>query len=171
MSDEKVPQEQKIADSLNIPFTPEASIVKTVPSEIAAVEGGKVISDIDLKKDYLTVRKNLREIIMSGSEAVDDLLTVAKESDSAYAYEVAAQLIKTMADVNKDLLEIHKKVKSIEGEGQTKNTSITNNSLFVGSTKELQEIMKQKRKELQSQVIEAEVIEIEEEINNDNQAE
>jgi hypothetical protein len=110
--------------------------------------------------------------LVPGGEAVEDLLLVAKETNSAYAYEVASALIRTMAEVNKDLLDIHKKVKSIEGEGTVKNTSITNNSLFVGSTKELQEIMKQKRNEIQSQVIEAEVIEIEErEENNDKQAE
>ena len=107
---EDLPQEEKISNKLDITFTPETSI-KRVSPDVAAIEGGKPIDDIDLKKDYMTVRKNLREIIMTGADAIDSVLTVAKESDSPRAYEVVAQLIKAVADVNKDLLEIHKNVK------------------------------------------------------------
>jgi hypothetical protein len=158
--DEDLPQEEKISNKLDIPFTPETSI-KRVSPDVAAIEGGKPIDDIDLKKDYMTVRKNLREILMTGADAIDSVLTVAKESDSPRAYEVAAQLIKAVADVNKDLLEIHKKVKEIEGgdSSSQKATSITNNSIFVGSTRDLQAVVRERYKELMdAKVIEAEVI-------------
>lgn len=158
--DEDLPQEEKISNKLDIPFIPETSI-KRVSPDVAAIEGGKSIDDIDLKKDYMTVRKNLREILMTGADAIDSVLTVAKESDSPRAYEVAAQLIKAVADVNKDLLEIHKKVKEIEGgdSSSQKATSITNNSIFVGSTRDLQAVVRERYKELMdAKVIEAEVI-------------
>ena len=158
--DEELPQEEKISNKLDIPFTPETSI-KRVSPDVAAIEGGKSIDDIDLKKDYMTVRKNLREILMTGADAIDSVLTVAKESDSPRAYEVAAQLIKAVADVNKDLLEIHKKVKEIEGgeSSAQKATSITNNSIFVGSTRDLQAVVRERYKELMdAKVVEAEVV-------------
>ena len=158
---EDLPQTDKISDKLNIQYSPETGMVKKTTGEIVSAE--KEIKDIDLKKDYLTVRKNLREILKTGADAIDSLLTVAKESDSPRAYEVAAQLIKAVADVNKDLLDIHKKVKDIQEEETVsgKATSITNNSIFVGSTKDLQQIIKQRYRELvdgRDDIIDAEVV-------------
>lgn len=158
--EEDLPQEDKISSKLEITYVPQESAIKKIAPDVAAIEGGKPIDDIDLKKDYMTVRKNLREILMTGADAIDSILTVAKESDSPRAYEVAAQLIKAVADVNKDLLEIHHKVKTIEGGdgGGQKATSITNNSIFVGSTKDLQAVLKERYKELMNtKVIDAEV--------------
>ena len=160
--EEDLSQQDKISKKLDIEFVPQANTIKKVSVYVTAIEG-KSIDDIDLKKDYLTVRKNLREIMMSGADAIDNVLLVAKESDSPRAYEVAAQLIKAVADVNKDLLDIHKKVKDIEdneGSGQ-KATSITNNSIFVGSTKDLQAVMKERYKELMdARVIEVKAVDI-----------
>ena len=160
--EEDLSQQDKISKKLDIEFVPQANTIKKVSVDVTAIEG-KSIDDIDLKKDYLTVRKNLREIMMSGADAIDNVLLVAKESDSPRAYEVAAHLIKAVADVNKDLLDIHKKVKDIEdneGSGQ-KATSITNNSIFVGSTKDLQAVMKERYKELMdARVIEVKAVDI-----------
>lgn len=159
---EEASQPEKISEKLQIEYSPETGMVKPQAKELSTdIVEGKDIQDIDLKKDYLTVRKNLREILMSGADAIDSILTVAKESDSPRAYEVAAQLIKAVADVNKDLLEIHHKVKTIENqEGSSqKATSITNNSIFVGSTKDLQSVLKERYKELMAtKVIEAETM-------------
>ena len=160
--EEDLSQQDKISKKLDIEFVPQANTIKKVSVDVTAIEG-KSIDDIDLKKDYLTVRKNLREIMMSGADAIDNVLLVAKESDSPRAYEVAAQLIKAVADVNKDLLDIHKKVKDIEdneGSGQ-KATSITNNSILVGSTKDLQAVMNERYKELMdARVIEVKAVDI-----------
>ena len=102
-----------------------------------------------LKRDYNLVRKNLKEIIDTGNTAIDGILTVASETESPRAYEVAAQMIKNVADVNKDLLEMHNKMKQIRKEdGGQKANNITNNSLFVGSTQELQKLLKQQKEEM-----------------------
>lgn len=102
-----------------------------------------------LKRDYNLVRKNLKEIIDTGNTAIDGILTVASETESPRAYEVAAQMIKNVADVNKDLLEMHNKMKQIRKEdGGQKANNITNNSLFVGSTQELQKLLKQQKQEM-----------------------
>ena len=99
-----------------------------------------------LKQDYALVRRNLKEIIDTGNTAIDGILTVASETESPRAYEVAAQMIKNVADVNKDLLEMHNKMKQIKKEDpDQKAQNITNNTMFVGSTKDLQKLVKQQR--------------------------
>lgn len=167
---EEPTQEEKISQKLGVQFVTEDSPITKVSPDVVSSELGKSIEDIDLKKDYITVRKNLREILMSGADAIDSILTVAKESDSPRAYEVAAQLIKAVADVNKDLLEIHHKVKTIENSGSDgqKATSITNNSIFVGSTKDLQSIVRERYKELMNTKIVESKAEV---IDDDNEAE
>ena len=115
-----------------------------------------------LKRDYNLVRKNLKEIIETGNNAIDGILTVATETESPRAYEVVAQMIKNVADINKDLLETHNKMKQIQKEdvGQKAN-NITNNSLFVGSTQELQKLLKQQRELLiENEIEEEEKLEI-----------
>lgn len=169
--EEEPTQEEKISQKLGIEFVTQDAPITKVSPDVAAIELGKPIEDLDLKKDYITVRKNLREIIMTGADAIDSVMTVAKESDSPRAYEVAAQLIKAVADVNKDLLEIHKKVKEIEGgdSSSQKATSITNNSIFVGSTKDLQAVVRERYMEMMNaKVIESEAIK-DEEVSDDGQ--
>lgn len=96
-------------------------------------------------RDFEEVRRNLKEVIDRGNEAIDGILQVASETESPRAYEVAAQMIKTVADANKDLLDIHKKLKDIRKETTTVHNT-TNQSLFVGSTKELQMFLKEQKK-------------------------
>lgn len=169
--EEEPTQEEKISQKLGIEFVTQDAAITKVSPDVTAIELGKPIQDLDLKKDYITVRKNLREILMTGADAIDSVLTVAKESDSPRAYEVAAQLIKAVADVNKDLLEIHKKVKEIEGgeASSQKATSITNNSIFVGSTKDLQAVVRERYMEMMNtKIIEAKSIK-DEEVSDDGQ--
>lgn len=106
----------------------------------------------DLDKDYDTVRSNLKELITKGAVAIDGILNLANETEQPRAYEVLAQLIKTVADTNKDLLAMHNQMKTIKGEPvQTNNSgnTITNNSIFVGSTAELQRLIKGKMNEIE----------------------
>lgn len=168
---EEQSQNEKISEKLGIEFVSDEKHITKVSPDVTAIELGKPIEDIDLKKDYITVRKNLREILMTGADAIDSVLTVAKESDSPRAYEVAAQLIKAVADVNKDLLEIHKKVKEIQGGdvSSQKATSITNNSIFVGSTKDLQAVVRERYKELMNnKMVDKQIIK-DEEVTDDGQ--
>lgn len=96
----------------------------------------------DLSADYTTVRKNLRELVECGKGALDGIMTVALEGDSPRAYEVVAQMIKTLADANREVLDLHDRVKKIRKQDiTTNNVSNTNNSIYVGSTKELQDII------------------------------
>ena len=69
---------------------------------------------------------------------------VASEGDSPRAYEVAAQMIKTVAEANKDLVDLHKRMKDIRKEETNINTT-TNNAIYVGSTKDLQQLIDQSR--------------------------
>lgn len=93
-----------------------------------------------VETDTEFARKNIRNLIDKGNIAVDNLLHVSKESEHPRAYEVVAGLMKTMADLNKDLLELQKRKKDLQP--QLDNTpnrgSITvEKAVFVGSTAEL----------------------------------
>ena len=78
-------------------------------------------------------------------EAVNGILDVAQQSDQPRAYEVAGQLIKHVGDVADKLADLHKKVNDIENPKQSRNTEVTNNTMFVGSTAELAKFLKSKR--------------------------
>ena len=100
----------------------------------------------DLTHDYETARKNLRELVEAGKNALDGVIAVAQEGDSPRAYEVMAQMIKTLSETNRDLLDLHDKVKTIrKTENNTTNNHTTNNAIYVGSTRELQDIINSAR--------------------------
>tara|TARA_B100001996_G_scaffold236878_1_gene182991 strand:- start:229 stop:666 length:438 start_codon:yes stop_codon:yes gene_type:complete len=102
----------------------------------------------EIQKDYEYSRAQLYSLIEKGQEAVDGILEVAQESESARSYEVAGQLIKHVADTADKLMDLQKKVKDIEEVGNKSTASqVTNNSLFVGSTAELQKMLKQTMKD------------------------
>ena len=94
---------------------------------------------MDQRKDYGEVRENLKEIIDNSKIAMDGILKVASESDSPRAFEVVSQLLKTATEANKELLDVHKQMKDIEKDETKKQ--VTNNAFFVGSTKELQDMI------------------------------
>ena len=128
----------------------EALDVKTeimqAETSIKKVEHSVDISDnYQLKKDYEYTRGNLYTLIDKGQEAVDGILELAQESDQPRAYEVAGQLIKHVGDVADKLVDLQKKVNEIENPGKGKQTEVTNNTMFVGSTAELQKMLKQQK--------------------------
>jgi len=96
--------------------------------------------------DYEYARDNLRGLIENGKVAMDNIIFLAKEGESPRAYEVIGQLIKTLSDTNKDLIELSKKVREAKGKDvqQQQPQNVTNNSLFVGSTAELQKLINSK---------------------------
>ena len=101
----------------------------------------------DVSKVYEYSRSQLYSLVEKGQEAVDGALDVAQQSDSARAYEVAGQLIKHVADTADKLIDLQKKMKDIDEVKDSKTTNVTNNSLFVGSTSELQKMLKQTMKD------------------------
>lgn len=110
--------------------------------------------ELDKRADYAEVRSNLKEIIGTGMSAIDGILQVASEGESPRAYEVVSQLIKSVTEANKDLIGLHQQMKDINkdsGDSSQKASSITNNSIFVGSTKDLQRLVKDNFKQLRDQ--------------------
>ena len=102
------------------------------------------MTETDLTSDYDFSRDQYHTLVNKGNEALDELLAVAKESESARAYEVAAMLIRNLSDTTKELLQLQKTKKEIEKDVQDPHT--VNNSLFIGSTKELQDLLLEKKK-------------------------
>ena len=104
-------------------------------------------SSEDIRKDYEYTRGNLYSIIEKGQEALDGVLELAQESDSARAYEVAGQLIKSIGDTTDKLLDLQKKLKDLEEDNVKKGPTNVTNALFVGSTAELSKLLKQNKEE------------------------
>ena len=98
----------------------------------------------DVIKDYEYARGNLYSLIDKGQEAVNGALDLAMSSDHPRAYEVAGQLIKHVGDVADKLMALQKDKKNVKEESA--KTQVTNNSLFVGSTADLQKMLKQASK-------------------------
>ena len=114
--------------------TPE-DVVSKKKNQMKKVEGQ------DVGKDYDYTRGNLYSLIEKGQEAINGIMEVAGETASPRAYEVAGQLIKSVADTTDKLMDLQKKVKEVEEDNKTTN-NVTNNALFVGSTSELSKILK-----------------------------
>jgi hypothetical protein len=120
-----------IADTLGI--TPVNALSLAMPTPSSFVD--KQVDD-----DFEYARGNMISAIEKGQEALSGVLEVAGMSQHPRAYEVAATLVKTLADANKDLLELQKRKKDLTGVGPSPTT--VNNNLFVGSTAELQQLIK-----------------------------
>jgi len=155
MSDKKSIDE-KLSEALGIEFKTEETKEIEKPSHIREID----VDAVDSEKDYWLVRKNMKELIKQGEEAIDGILNVATQGDAPRAYEVAAQMIKTVADVNKDLIDLHKKVKEINKEEVNINNT-TNQSIYVGSTSDLQDLINQERsrtKAMTGDIIDTEIV-------------
>ena len=100
------------------------------------------LTKTDIDKDYEYTRGNLYSIIEKGQEAINGILELAQESEMPRAYEVAGQLIKSVSDATDKLMDLQKKLKVVEEETKQKGPSTVNNALFVGSTAELQKLLK-----------------------------
>jgi hypothetical protein len=118
------------------------------------LQGGTFDAE-SFQKDYELVRGNLKDLIGNGNTALEAALRVATESDSPRAFEVVAILLKTMADLNNNVLDVHKKAKDTTANSPTKIQQ-TNNSVFVGSTKDLQNLLNKERST--EKIIDAEVV-------------
>ena len=112
--------------------------VDTVKSEIKKSESP------DVQQDYETSRAQLHSLVMKGQEAVDGILDVARASDHPRAYEVAGQLIKHVADTTDKLIDLQGKMKELDKEEKKGPTNVTN-AMFVGSTADLQKLLKQQK--------------------------
>lgn len=98
-----------------------------------------------IEDDAEFARQNIRELIEKGNDAMDNLLMVAKQSDHPRAYEVAANMLKSLTDMNKDLMEIQKRKRDLEPKQMSSSSGINvDKAVFIGSTKELIKALKAK---------------------------
>ncbi len=108
------------------------------------IERKVVPTDDKMDKDYEYARSNFYNVIESGTEALEQMLEVAKASEHPRAYEVVSTIMKTLVDANKDLVKMSTDKLKVEGESNPDSPKgvTTNNNLFVGSTNELQQLLK-----------------------------
>jgi len=126
-------------DGLDKALNTQSSIIETTAKEI---EIAKTNSN-DVQKDYEYTRANLYSLIEKGQEAINGIMELAGEGASPRAYEVAGQLIKSVADTTDKLIDLQKKLKDVEEDTIKTTNNVTNNAVFVGSTSELQKMLKQ----------------------------
>jgi len=126
--------EENMEDLLNI----SAEVVE----EPKPVKKEREADKDDRTKDYEYTRGELYTLIDQGQEAVRGALEVAQESGHPRAYEVAVAAMKHVADMTEKLQDLHKKMKDLDEEKKGP-TKVTNNAMFVGSTSELQKMLKQ----------------------------
>ena len=97
----------------------------------------EVVASDEVETDAALARKNIKGLLDKGGAAIDNLLLVAQESEHPRAYEVAANFIKTLGDLNKDLLEIQKQKQSLRPVEINNQSINVEKAVFVGSTAEL----------------------------------
>ena len=129
---------KKVEDKLN-------EILDITDKTILETESKPVIprpnEQEDITSDYKYSRENLYNLVERGQDAIDGILTLAKETEHPRTYEVAGQLIKNVGEVTEKLLELQEKMKKL-GEETKKAPNKVENNLFVGSTAELQKLIK-----------------------------
>ena len=132
-------------DSLNEAFDVSSEIVSSELEQVKPIQKEVDGIETDTRKDYEYTRGNLYSLIEKGQEAVNGILELAQETEQARAYEVAGQLIKSVADATDKLLDLQKKLKDVEEESQSKGPTNVTNALFVGSTADLAKLLKQNK--------------------------
>ena len=138
---------KKLNDNLSQIFDVEPIKIEQTNTEIVEVETN-IISEDELESDFGIARNNIKNLLSKGDSAIDNLIKVAEESEHPRAYEVVATLMKTMADLNKDLLDLRKKKQDISGiKPVEKNQTNIDKAVFVGSTTDLIKLLKDKKEE------------------------
>jgi hypothetical protein len=116
--------------------------------ELTVEEVSEKISNdknLDTEDDYQLARQTMRKLLIKGEGTLDEITNLARNSEHPRTYEVTGQLMKTLSDVAKDLLNLQKQVKEIENAGGSSQQITTqNNVVFAGSTHELMKILGKK---------------------------
>ena len=123
------------SSTIEVSNTPEGGCIKRQ-------DALKNVSE-DVTKDYEYTRANLYSLIEKGQESLNGIMELAGESASPRAYEVAGQIIKSVADTTDKLLDLQKKVKEVDEDAIKTTNNVTNNAVFVGSTSDLQKMLKE----------------------------
>ena len=136
---------EKLNDTFNITPT-EVTVDESDVSVGVERKKPDRLTKSDVERDYEYTRGNLYSIIEKGQEAINGILEVAQESDMPRAYEVAGQLIKRVSDATDKLMTLQQKLKDVNEEHESKGPTNVTNALFVGSTAELQKLLKDQSK-------------------------
>ena len=135
----------KIDDKLSEIFEVEpissGEVIEVNSSNEVAING----KEEELKTDVSNVRTNLYGILNQGNTALEYALEVAKASEHPRAFEVVGGLLKHLADINHQLIDLHTKERKINGVEKEEAKTVTNNTLFVGSTNDLLKLIKEKK--------------------------
>ena len=129
-------QFDKINDSLDIEVQA-GEIVKETKHQLKQIN-----KKDDPTADYEYTRGNLYSLIEKGQEAINGILELAQEGQQPRSYEVVGQLIKSVGDVSDKLIDLQQKMKDLNKEEKSSSPTTVNNALFVGSTAELQKLLK-----------------------------
>ena len=117
--------------------------------EVIDANTGEIISSADdkIEDDYDKSRTNLHDLLAKGHEALTHALDVAKQSEHPRAFEVVGNLMKQLADVNQQLLDVHQQKQKLDAPKAADKAKVTNNNaIFVGSTAELTKMIKNMNK-------------------------
>ena len=138
----------KIDDRLSEVFDTPVITKTSVEGEIVDAATGEIIETPETKidNDYDITRNNLRELLTTGQNALMHALEVAKQSEHPRAFEVVGNLMKQLADVNQQLMDLHQQKAKLDAP-KNKDTKVTNNAIFVGSTSELAKMIQNMNKE------------------------
>jgi len=102
---------------------------------------------VDANKDYEYTRGELYRLISQGQEAVQGALEVAQESGHPRAYEVAVNAMKQVSDMTDKLIDLQHKMKSLGKEDKKSSPTTVNNTMFIGTTADLQKMIKDAAKD------------------------
>lgn len=126
----------KLSEVFDVEVTPKQEII-TADGEIVTP------SDNKIEDDYEATRKNLHLLLFQGQDALMTALEVAKQSEHPRAFEVVGNLMKQLADVNQQLMDLHKQKQVLDNPkgSEPKGKTVNNNAIFVGSTSELNKFL------------------------------
>ena len=96
----------------------------------------------DTQTDYIQSRDNFYELVEKGKEALYGAMDIARETDQPRAYEVVAQLLKNVTETNKEIIELQKRMEDLKANDRKLGNTNINNALFVGSTADLQKMLR-----------------------------
>ena len=120
--------------------------VQTIPQTEVITQDGEIISASSSKveDDFDTSRNNLRILLQQGQEALQKSLDVAMQSEHPRAFEVVGNLMKQLADINQQLLDLHQQKQKLDEPSKAEKAKqvTNNNAIFVGSTAELNKLIK-----------------------------
>ena len=118
-----------------------ANELPSAVDDAANVMSGYDPKEVKIESDYDTTRANLLNILAKGQDALNHSLEIAKQSEHPRAFEVVGNLMKQQADINQQLLDLHQQKQKLEGKKEGKAPGVQNNSIYVGSTKELNKFL------------------------------